>query len=165
MPETGDLVGDYVDVPHHTLAVRVAPVLAGADPRGEVPDEPLWGLYVSAMDTEPGWLAINAVPFEDLAGAQRDLQEDTNQHRFLQLSILIGASWSALEASASRVARAQESAVLRLPPNVYTANLEELRAVRSMINNADPGIVAALLGMTYHWQTDPGGTNGPAHYA
>lgn len=142
-----------------SLIVRVAAIEPPQHPLGPDYAEPHWGIYCSAVDADPGWLAMNATPKPDDALETLDNRQDLL--RTEKLSICIGATWAAICESALQVAKRQEAAVLKLPPQVYEATLEELRAVRGNLNIADPVIVAMLLGMTYHWQTDPGGTYGP----
>lgn len=147
---------------HGSLLLRVAAVTPPAHPLGHEYSEPHFAVFGSAVDAAVapiGWLAL-FVPVTDPDRAIETLDEDA-QSRAERLSVLIGASWDAVAASAKTVCEAQESAVVRLPQEVYGYTLEELRTIRGYINTPDPNLTAVLLGMTYHWQHDTGGTHGP----
>lgn len=149
----------YVEQRHGALVLRVAAVQPPHHPLGSDYAEPCWGVFGSATENDIGWLAL-FVPTTDVEAAIATLDPEAEQ-RAARLSVLIGASWAAIAGSAKSVTEAQESAVMRLPPEVYGYRLEELEAIRAYINTPDPNLAATLLGMTYHWQTDPGGTHGP----
>jgi len=149
----------YAEQQRGSLTLRVAAVTPPAHPLGQEYAEPHYAVFASATDNDIGWLAL-FVPVTDVDAAIATIDADAEE-RASRLSILIGASWAAVAASARTVVEAQEEAVMRLPSEVYGYSLAELRAVRTYINTPDPNLTAVLLGMTYHWQTDPGGTHGP----
>lgn len=135
------------------LVIRVTPVTPPEHPLGPEYADPHWGIFARGL--EGGlWIGLNVTPSPD--AALETLSED-DLERAERLSILTGVSWRAVAHSARGVTAAQEEAVMRLPPGIYSASPEELRRVRSKIPANDPEVVAQLLTMTYYWQTDEGG--------
>lgn len=162
MADALNIIGPYTE---HSLygeiVVRVVPLQPPAI-EGIRP-EAMYGVLASAMRFDPGWISLWTVADEEPPIA--DLEAADVRDRIQRLSILIGATWQACELDLAATIEKQELAVSRLPPAVYDFDLNELRRVRSAMNTLDQHQVALMLGMTYHWQTDPGGTHGPAHFA
>lgn len=162
MPDALSIIGPHTEHKlYGEILIRVVPLqppeITGIEP------EPMYGVLASAIHVDPGWISLWTVADEDPPIA--DLEDPEARDRVQRLSILIGATWRACEVNLAATIEKQESAVLRLPPAIYDFDLAELRRVRSAMNTLDQHQVALMLGMTYHWQTDPGGTYGPSHFA
>lgn len=148
----------YAEEVYGSLLIRTAAVEPPRHPLGQEYAEPHFGVWAREARHERGWVCVFNTPDPD--GAVCRLS-DEDLDRIAQLSVLVGADWEAVAEDALNVRRVQEGALQLLPPHVYDQSVEELLGLRVAINQRDPFAVATLISMTYHWQTDPGGTLGP----
>jgi hypothetical protein len=147
----------YAEEQRGPLTVRTAAVVPPAHPLGPEYAEPHWSIWASDSRVD-AWICLwNST---DPDGDMEKLDDD-DLVRAAKLSILVGVPWDDVFDSADSVRRVQEAALTRLPMEVYEQTLDQLLLLRSAINAVNPFVVATLIGMTYHWQTDPGGTRGP----
>lgn len=160
MAEPLDLLSKdgFVEEPLGPLRIRTAAIVPPAHPLGPDYAEPHWAIWACEPRAPFGWICLFNTPEPD-ADLEKLGEEDLV--RAAKLSALIGAAWVDVVRSADRVRRRQETALHRLPPHVYHQSVEELLSLRTAIRQVDPLMVATLIDMTYHWQTDPGGTRGP----
>lgn len=153
----------YVEEELGPLTLRTARLEPPDHPLGTDYTEPHFGIFGSASNWTPrGWVCLFATP-RDPEEAIATLDEES-QERTRRLSILLGVPWQMIvHRGAKTVSDEQEAAVKRLPPNVYQETPEALRSLRTVCFTDEPLIVATLVGMAYHWQTDLGGYCGPRH--
>lgn len=141
------------------LLIRTAAVEPPQHPLGPSYNEPHWGIFASAKRIDHGWVCMFAT--NDVERSLATLDDEDDLRRIERLSILLGAPWVEIVKGAKEVSDRQEAALKALPPEIYESPPEQLREFRGIVKAVDPLIVATALGMTVHWQTDPGGTRGP----
>lgn len=151
----------FVEDARGPLILRTAAIEPPAHPLGPDYAQPHWAVFASAKHHDQGWVCLFSTtvdPEQSIATLDQESLERTER-----LSILLGAAWVNVVDSAKTVRDVQEAALKLLPPDVYQAPVEQLRAFRAAIWQADPSAVATIATMTFYWANDTGGDFGPRH--